>query len=247
MHLYLRKSTGLRLSTQIKMRIGFTCALLALFGIGFISENRLQHWIEDGAWVSQTQDVLAQLVSVSSALLTVESEERGYLLTQDPNVEKAFKAAQQQTIERFATLQTLTRGNPIARRLLNPVAPLLAQVLATARASVAARRSTAGNATQRYTLMSLGAEPQMRQIRDLFQNFFGEEWLLLAERSKSSDHSTTIVKAAIFAGTLLGGLCVAVCGSLVNRDLRRRERAEAALRQAQQELEGRVQERTAEL
>jgi signal transduction histidine kinase len=187
------------------------------------------------------------LVSVSAALRTVESEERGYLLTQDPNAERDFHTAQQQTIERFAMLQALTRENPIARRRLDPVAPLLAQVLATARASVTVRQNMAANATPRYTLMSLGTEPKMRQIRGLFQDFFLEEFRLLAVHSESSHHSTAVVKAAILIGTLFGGLCVAVCGILVNRDLRRRERAEAALHQAQHELEDRVQERTAEL
>ncbi len=247
MYSHAHKSIGLRLSTQIKIRIGFTSALLALFGIGFVSENRLQHWIEDAAWVSQTQDVLAELVSVSAALRTVESEERGYLLTQDPHAEKDFQTAQQQATERFAILQTLTRENPIARRLLDPVAPLLAQVLATARASVAARRSMTGNATPRYTLISLGTEPKMTQIRGLFQAFFVEEFQLLAVHSESSHHSTAVVKAAILIGSLFGGLCVAVCGILINRDLHLRERAEAALRQAQQGLERKVQERTAEL
>lgn len=240
-------STGLHLSTQTKLRLGITWAIFALFGIGFISENRLQHWIDDSSWIAQTQDVLAQLVSVSVALRTLESEERGYLLTGDPKQEENFQAAKKVTVERFAALQAVTRHDPVACRRLNAVAPLLTQVLATADARIAARRAMAGAATPRYTLTSLGTEGGMKQIRLLFQEFFADEWGLLSERSKTSDHSTTVVKTAILAGTLLGGFCVGFCGFLVNRDLRRRTQAEAALRQAQQSLEVKVQERTAEL
>lgn len=247
MYLNVHRSRGLHLSTEGKLRIGITCAIFALFGIGFISESRLQRWIDDAAWISQTEDVLAQLVSVSAALRTVESEERGYLLTLDPKAEKDFEAAKQQTIDGFAGLEALTRNDSIARRLLDPVGPLLDQVLASAQATVAARRGMAGTAAPRYKLASLGTEPGMGQIRLLFQEFFGEEWRLLAQRSKSSHESTTIVRTAIFAGTLFGGLCVGFCGILVNRDLRKRTQAEAALRQAQQNLEAKVQERTAEL
>ena len=239
------KAMKVKLSTQTKMRLGFVCALLALFGIGFISENRLQRWIDDAAWISQTQQILAELVSVSAALRTVESEQRGYLLTGDPEAKKNFETAEKQTIERFAALQALTRQSPVARQRLDRVAPLLRQVL-TAAALVTEQR-TQTKLEVRYTLASLGTEPRMIQIRGLFQELFGEEWRLLAERSESSHRSTAIVNAAILLGTIFGGLCVAVCGALVNRDLRRREEAEAALRQAQRELEDRVKERTAEL
>ena len=91
MYLHARKSIRVTLSTQTKIWVGFTCALVALFGIGIISEMRLQRWVDDAAWISQTQDALAQLVSVSAALRAVESEQRGYLLTEDPNAEKDFQ------------------------------------------------------------------------------------------------------------------------------------------------------------
>ncbi len=236
----------LNLPTEIKMRIGFVCALLALFGIGLISENRLQRWIDDGTWVSQTQYVLAQLASVSAALRAVESEQRGYLLTQDSMAEKAFETARQQTIERFAVLQALTRENRAARQPLDQVTPLLDQVLAAAEASVLHRKATP-NVAPRYTTVSLGTEPKMGQIRALLQAFFGEEFRLLGERSETAHRSTVMVKLAILIGTLLGTIFVTICGILVNRDLRRREQAEAALRHIQQGLEVRVQERTGEL
>jgi two-component system sensor histidine kinase/response regulator len=239
------KALKVNQSTQAKMRLGFVCALLALFGIGSISENRLQRWIDDAAWVSETQQALAELVSVSAALRAVESEQRGYLLTGDPEAKKSFEAARKQTVERFAALQALTRANPVARQRLDRVAPLLTQVLTAASLAIEQRAQT--KVPVPYTLTTLGTEPAMTDIRILFRDFFGEEWRLLGERSESSHRSTVIVNAAIIIGTLFGGLCVAVCGILVNRDLRRREEAEAALRRAQQDLEDRVKARTSEL
>lgn len=86
MHVFaVYTSMDLQLTTQAKMRMGFVCALLALLGIGFISEDRLQHWIDDAAWVSHTQDELATLVSLSASLRTVESEER---VTCSPGIRK---------------------------------------------------------------------------------------------------------------------------------------------------------------
>ena len=147
------------------------------------------------------------------------------MLTGDPKAERSFEIAAKETRERFAALETVTRVHGVARRPLEQAAPLLEQVLAAAQAAVAARRQTAGNATPKCTLMSLGTEPKMTQIRGLFQDFFAREWQLLADRSERSHHSTTMVKTAIFIGTLFGVVCVAASSMLVQRDLQRRERA----------------------
>jgi PAS domain S-box-containing protein len=85
------------------------------------------------------------------------------------------------------------------------------------------------------------------QIRDLVAEIQKTEKEALDARQSRARRSATMTRAVIVAGTAIGFIVVAIALFLIGQDFAGNRQAEAALREAHDELEARVQERTAEL
>jgi len=65
--------------------LAFACALLAILAIGFVSYTEMSVLANSSARVQRSYDVLQTLHDLNTALSDTETNQRGFLLTQDPS------------------------------------------------------------------------------------------------------------------------------------------------------------------
>jgi CHASE3 domain sensor protein len=109
------------------LEFAFGSAILALLAVGAISYRAIVVSSESDRWVRHTHEVIENLDRLRTAMQTLESSARGFLLTgKDFHLESyrasALHAAQEETIVRDLTLD-----NPVQQRQIPILHTLAAQ------------------------------------------------------------------------------------------------------------------------
>src|ERR1700749_3939850 len=88
-----RSITPLQLPRRPLWILAFSCALLAILAIGFVSYTEMSVLANSSARVQRTYDVLQTLHDLNTALTDTETNQRGFLLTQDTTYLDQYDAA----------------------------------------------------------------------------------------------------------------------------------------------------------
>ena len=235
-----------RLSTQSKIQAGFAVALACLGAVGVMSYLSLARLKENAGSVEHTYDVLSHLDQFLATATDAETAERGYVITGDASYLEPYRQSVQSATILERRLQELTADNPSQQRRLQSLSPLIAERLAVLRSVLALRDTQGFEAAQREILTGKG-KGFHDQIRHLIDEMKQAEGLLLKERELRTHNSTVVTQAVIFGGGALAFGFVGLALGAVRRDFAGRERAEEALREVRDELERRVEQRTAQL
>jgi PAS domain S-box-containing protein len=233
-------------STERKVRFGFFFALICLAVVGVVSYLSVVRLAEDAAWVEHTHEVLGSLEMLLAAATDSETAERGYVITADESYLDPYRQATAVVEGEMRHLRELTADNRSQQQRLDAVAALVTDRLANLRAVVELRKTAGFAAAQREILTGKGKQFHDR-IRQLIAQMQDNERTLLKNREQLTARSSRIARAVIIGGGLLGGGIVALALLVVRRDFAGRVRAERALRQANDRLELRVRQRTAQL
>ncbi len=233
-------------STERKVRFGFFLALICLAVVGVVSYLSVVRLNEDAARVEHTHEVLGSLELLLAAATDSETAERGYVITADEGYLDPYRQAAAVVEGETRHLRELTADNRSQQQRLDAVAALVADRLANLRAVVELRKTDGFAAAQREILTGKGKQFHDR-IRQLIAQMEDNETSLLKEREQRTARSSSIARAVIIGGGLLGCGIVALALLVVRRDFAGRVRAERALREANDRLELRVRQRTAQL
>jgi PAS domain S-box-containing protein len=233
-------------SAERKVGIGFAFALACLGVSGVISYLSVVRLNENSAWVEHTQDVLDRLDLLLAAATDSETAERGYVITGDESYLEPYRQAAQTVEVQERRLRELTADNHAQQQRLDAAVPLMSDRLAEMRSVIELRKSQGFAAAQGEILTGKGKRFH-DQIRELINQMKGIETSLLKERERQAERSAATTQAVIIGAGLLGCGIVGLALVAIRRDFAGRSRAELALRDAKDELEVRVQERTAQL
>jgi signal transduction histidine kinase len=229
-----------------KVQGGFVFALALLSVIGVVSYFNIIRLREDAAWVQHTDQVIIQLELLFSAMTDAQNGHRGYAVTGDETYLEPHRLAKQTADADVRRLRELTADNPVQQRRLDLLTPLVGEQLAFGGEIIALRRSRGFEAAQKQMLAGKGKQIH-DQLRGLVNEMKDAEESLLKERELRARQSTTIAQVVIIGG---GGLAFGFVGLAlfaIRRDFAGRRRAEENLLAAKEQLEVRVQDRTAEL
>jgi PAS domain S-box-containing protein len=233
-------------SAERKVSIGFAFALACLGVSGVISYLSVVRLNENSAWVEHTQDILDRLDLLLAAATDSETAERGYVITGDESYLEPYRQAAQTVEVQERRLRELTADNHAQQQRLDAAVPLMSDRLAEMRSVIELRKSQGFAAAQGEILTGKGKRFH-DQIRELINQMKGIETSLLKERERQAERSAATTQAVIIGAGLLGCGIVGLALVAIRRDFAGRTRAELALRDAKDELEVRVQERTAQL
>lgn len=239
-----------RMNIHLKLRLGFASALVLLLGTGFFSQYCFHRSTEDAHWVSHSYQVMAAAQRLSAAMQTAVSEARGYALWRRPQEKAGFEEARVEVGAQFARLRDMIRDNPRQQRGLDRLKVAVEEALARQEATMASAPAPDQKSAGQQGISSAqpgGKKHDLDEINAMLQKFIDRENLLLAKRVSARRQSSLSTAVLLGLGTVLGAVFFMICSVRVEQELYRRERAEAALKDAQQALEVKYNESTANL
>ena len=201
---------------------------------------------EDARWVVHTVESENQISFTQLQLRRAESAQRGFLLTLQPRFQTDFEEAASQLGPAITRLSQLVSNNPVQRQLLDQMVPLSNQRIDEFRQNIELARMRRLDAAAKIVREDIGRDA-MNHIYDLAGQMRAEEDRQFALRTAGADRSQTLGASMTGIGS---GFVVVLAGIsifLVRRSLRAREDAEAQLRDYNLNLEGTIDERTADL
>ncbi|HEY9601515.1 MAG TPA: CHASE3 domain-containing protein [Allocoleopsis sp.] len=228
-----------------------TVVMLGLASTILVSLNALFYWNfikqkEISDRVNHSQQTIQKLESVLSSVKDAETGQRGYLLTgQEPYLEPYTIAMA--TIDReIAQLKRLTATNPNQQQQLISLEPLIRNKLAELKETIDLKNNKSSAAAQQVVLTDRGKE-LMDRIRATIQHMQEQEHEQLQDWLKAKELEARSGQLTFFVGVIFTLIAFYLVYRTVQQETRDRKQAEASLRQLNEHLEAKVQERTSEL
>jgi PAS domain S-box-containing protein len=233
-------------STARKVGLGFAFALACLGIVAVVSYLSVVRLKDNAAWVAHTHEVLSRLESLIAAATDSETAERGYVITGDATYLEPYRHSAALAMDEATRLRQLTADNRAQQQRLDSAVPLVTERLANLATVIELRKNQGFAAAQTEILSGKGKRFHDR-IRGLVDEMKAAEMALLEQRERRTNRSATFAQGIIIGGGFLGCGLVAVALLAIRRDFAGRARAERGLREAKNQLELRVQQRTAQL
>ncbi len=215
-----------------ELQFAFGSAVMALCAVGALSYRTLVESTESDVWVRHTHEVLEKLQDSLAAMQTVESNARGYLLTNDESFLIKYRSGIADEEKDQSIIRALTADNDAQQRRLDALSTLSNNKFQLAEKVLALRRSEGLEAATAAIQEGSG-----KRIMDDFQTVLDqmrrEEMRLLILREADAKHRLAETKTILLLGTILGLLITSVAGWSVNRDSSARVNAEEALHEGE--------------
>lgn len=226
--------------------IGFALTVLVLLTSGWLAYRSVRRLSSNEAWVVHSHEVLDALANTTGSLAEAESSQRGYLLTGKTAYLEPYRAARAADENDTEKLSRLVADNRAQQGRAIALAQLLEARYDTLEEGIRARASEGMEGALRHVGSGEGKR-QSDAVRGLAGEMKQIELKLLAIRQAESSASFRSLIATLAVSGLLGLALVVTGYVLVMREAATRQRGIEALARANEVLEERVTERTANL
>jgi len=215
-------------SRGLLMGIGLLVAMIVVNASIDFRQTRELH--DESAQVIRTQDIIAALDDVVSAVKDAETGQRGYLITGDATYLKPYTdalATTDQTIERF---KRLTADNPLQQDRVPRLRKLIAAKLQSMARTIELRKDENFAAARDRVLRGEGKEV-MDEIRKLIAQMEADEQQLLASREAANHVAYRSALQGCIFSAVLGLIAVAAFVWLLRRHLVDHAKSAAAVQE----------------
>lgn len=229
-----------------RLVLAFALAVLLLVVNGVISYQSVTTLIANNDLVNHTENVLEDLQEIRAAVIQAETDARGYFLTGDKVYLEAFRSTRDQIPRKIAALKTLTADNSSHVHKFPALEEAIALRIEILEEYIRRRDSEGIEPVVR--LVQTGESKQRMNVAlAAISEISADERALLDARIAESKFNgrRTLLTFIVSNAVLLALLILAFYLAL--RDIRERRLNEGRLQAARDQLEVRVQERTAEL
>ena len=228
-----------------------TTVMLGLASIILIALNILFYWSfirqkETSAQVNQSQKNLRAIEGVLSSIKDAETGQRGYLITGEASYLKPYDLALKTIDQQINELQTLSVGDSAQQQQLSILEPLVKNKLAELQQTVDLRKNQSAEAAISVVLTNQGQE-LMDRIRTTIQQMQDRKNQQLQNWLTTKEQEAKSLQLTFIAGIILNLFAFYLVYRAIQQEMTERKQAEASLKKLNEELELRVQERTAEL
>lgn len=199
-----------------------------------------------GDLVADTLAYTADLATLQAEVRQAESGQRGYLLTGEAPYLRDYEAATQKVGPTLAHLRELIADKPWRQKLLAELEPQisakmaeLAHTIDLAKAGQRAAALDVVNSQSGFEIMS--------EVNRRIASMIAQAERVLRENTDDADRATVMLFAVLTIGLFLIATLAVISLSVLRRSARETEHAYVLLAQANEELEDRIAERTADL
>jgi PAS domain S-box-containing protein len=225
--------------------VAFSIAIALVVGISVLWWKLDQNATAQADLVDHTHQVIAPLEEILSRASDLLVGQRGFALTHDMEYLQPFIAATNRMPALIASLRELTQDNPIQKKNLEILEPLLAKHQATNQKHI--EELLKGDPLAPDLAFRREVKESSETIRAAVNSMIAEEnRLLVVRRAVLERDSRMVTLVNIFSGFLSVALLIGVFSALWRENARRRV-VEAELVLSREKLEDRVRERTLSL
>lgn len=196
-------------------------------------------------WVNHTHAVILETEAIQTSLHTAEGRLRSYILTADERDQSAYREAYNEAKEHLEVAKSLTKDDQRQQQRIAELESLFAKRVDFARKLVAERQNDLEAAKK--LIVSDASDQTLSDVRKLVEKLKNEEADLLQKRDRENFLQAQSTRWTVYVAA---GVNVAVIGLifwLIRHDLNSRRLVALTLKQANEQLEQKVAERTAEL
>ena len=224
----------------------FATVAAILVVVAVVALRNISRATASNDWVNQTHAAILELGSLRGSFLASDAALRTLLVTGSEQDEAACRETMSNLAENLELLRALLRADRAAAPALERLDALADGRSKLTRDALAARRGGKPEAIRSLVLadMAAGVTSEVRRIVEKLKT---EQMALLAARDGEAYLQAQTTLWTVGTGVALNFLLLGLAGWLVRDDVRARRRAAEVLREANEQLETRVQERTAEL
>jgi len=224
----------------------FALISAVLVVVAIDSARNITRSVASSDWVNHTHAVILETNGVLSALHVGEAEVLAFVVTGEPRAATTSREAFAEMDEHLETAKALTRRETAQH---DQVVQL--ETLANQRVKFAQDVMTARRAGQTETIQSLlaadAASDPLNEIQGAADKLINAEMALLADRDRASFEQAKTTKWTVWSGVALDVLLLGGVAWIIRDDMAARRRAAAVLQEANEQLDAKVRERTAEL
>jgi signal transduction histidine kinase len=218
------------------------CALIILAWIGMLS-----FWSEarsegDRAWVRHTYQVVEKLQEIRIDITQAETGQRGFMLTGKARYLDLYGQGVSQVREDMKELADLIADNPVERKAIQRLVPLIDDRLTELGAGIETRKRSGLLAGVQAVTRANNGEKWMGQIAAQISEMRHTEEQLLSRRLDTAAASTRKIKIVIVYGNAFAILILLIKGIVIHLETLKRNLAEQNLKQANERLERRTSE-----
>ncbi len=230
----------------LRLVLGFFLVISAvLVFVAVLAVRNIDRTMATSDWVNQTHAIILEVEGAFSSSVAGDGALRTFVLTGTARDQAACREALSNSADHLEVTKALTRNAPAQREQVLRLESLLTKQADLARAVMAARQ--VGSAEALRALEAAAAEPGISDIRRVVEKITSDEMALLAERDTASYRQAQTTRWTVWTGVVVQFLFLAGVAWLIRDDRAARQRVAATLREANEKLELRVRERTAEL
>jgi len=197
-------------------------------------------------WVNHTHEVILDVNGALSDIRSADAAVLSYVVAGDARSKAECKEIFADLDEQLGVARDDTRHEAIQHEEIVQLIGLCNARVDFDRSVLAARQSN-DLQTVRSLLASDAGVEATHEIQRLVAKVTSEEMELLAERDHTSYDQGQTTRVTVWSGVALDFVLFAGVGWVIWSDIVARRRAAAALQEANEQLENRVRERTAEL
>ncbi len=218
------------------LRIGLGLSLLILFITSLASYLSIQSLIKSAEMVKHSNEVIAKLENVISALTDAETGQRGYLLTSDNGFLEPYTGAKQRALTLLEEIKTETRDNDFQQRNVEKLKEIINGRLEIIKRTI--DEKDRGESIKVSELVS--GKTYMDAARDLIKVMEREEERLFDLRTANMNKLAGYTPYLIILAALLAIIITIFFYRKVSFDFNTRTRLQKALQDKNEEMDSRI-------
>jgi len=202
--------------------LAFAVALLAILAVGFVSYTEMSVLANSSARVQHTYDVLQTLHDLNTALTDTETNQRGYLLSQDPSYLERYDAAIAQIRLALTELRRLIGSEPATEDAIGHLAQLAGAKLDQMQQAIhAIQRGEQSGAIEQFNTIA-GRQIMADFRRDTRQLEVDQRELLDMHRRR--EYRARLASEGVLVATVLLSLLFVGAAAVISRRFDERRR-----------------------
>lgn len=224
------------LYSRLSVILGFAVAMLAVAATATSAYRNAENLIEASRWVSHTDEIRSELHATLADVTESETAQRGFTITGDEAYLQQLTSVQDRLPVHIRNLRDLTESNPVEQSRIHGLERAV-QKKQQWQWLVIRTRKEAGSEAAHAMVASGDGRALMTKVQQIVNEMQTEEEQALTRRSENAQASAarTLHTVSLFSWMVM--LFLAIGSILVLLDLHAREKSQAALQEAQRQLQ----------